>query len=166
MGESDEGGRPGADGGGDLVSVDLHQLVGSLSYKPGWTFRLHCEPSGNLAYYSDSRYDTTTYNTGVSVCASYFHVLAVTARVPDSSTGEMGLITHHFATPPPAVWDGMGEAGQRRWLLDQVLLVERHEACEFFTLDGERPFYPAHGDGNPYEVRDRSVPLAQARVSL
>ena len=36
--------------------------------------------------------------------------------------------------------------------------VERHEACEFFQIDGERPYAPHHGPGNdPYIVFDHGT---------
>jgi hypothetical protein len=45
------------------------------------------------------------------------------------------------------------ERSWRRWLLDRLLKVETHEACEFFQLDGERPYAPHHGPGwDPYMV--------------
>lgn len=51
---------------------------------------------------------------------------------------------------PPASYN---RQSWRRWLFEQVLLVERHEACEFFVVDGERPYAPRHGPGNdPYVV--------------
>ena len=34
-----------------------------------------------------------------------------------------------------------------------MLAIETHEACEFFQVDGVRPFVPNHGPGrNPYTV--------------
>jgi hypothetical protein len=57
---------------------------------------------------------------------------------------------HHYMPVPPAAFD---ERSWRRWLFEQVLLVERHEACEFFQIDGARPYPPHHGPGNdPYIV--------------
>jgi hypothetical protein len=52
-----------------------------------------------------------------------------------------------------------------RWVLDQVLLVESHECCEFFKLGGNRPFSPNHGPGrNPYSILEKgSVEDAKAR---
>jgi hypothetical protein len=39
----------------------------------------------------------------------------------------------------------------RRWLFDQIGLVELHERMEFFKIDGEPASPPAHGPGNdPY----------------
>ena len=58
----------------------------------------------------------------------------------------------HYFPVPPAAYD---VRSWRRWLLEQVLLVERHEACEFFQLAGDRPYAPSHGPGNdPYLIRE------------
>jgi len=59
---------------------------------------------------------------------------------------------NHYMPVPPAAFD---ERSWRRWLFDQCLLVERHEAMEFFAIDDERPYAPSHGPGNdPYIVRE------------
>jgi hypothetical protein len=55
---------------------------------------------------------------------------------------------NHYMIVPPAAFD---ERAWRRWVFDQVLLVEQHEACEFFQVDGQRPYAPHHAPGrNPY----------------
>ncbi len=59
---------------------------------------------------------------------------------------------HHYFPVPPAAYD---ERSWRRWLFDQIVLVERHEAAEFFKIDDERPYAPSHGPGNdPYLIRE------------
>ena len=75
---------------------------------------------------------------------------------------------NHYMPVPPAAYDGRS---WRRWLFDQVLLVERHEAMEFFALtttsdvdgftyDPVRPYAPSHGPGNdPYLVREVGTDL-------
>lgn len=43
-----------------------------------------------------------------------------------------------------------------RWVFDRLLECEQHEAAEFFTVAGARPFYPNHQDeGSPYVLVDR-----------
>jgi hypothetical protein len=75
--------------------------------------------------------------------------LIITAEVQDSYHDREINIAHLFPVPP-ATYD---RRSWQRWLLDQVLLVERHEACEFFKIDGERPYAPHHGPGNdPYII--------------
>lgn len=61
----------------------------------------------------------------------------------------------HFFPVPVATYDARS---WRRWLFDQLLRVELHEACEFFRLEdragtADRPFAPHHGPGrDPYTV--------------
>ena len=65
---------------------------------------------------------------------------------------------------PPAAFD---TRSWQRWLFDQLLLVEQHEAMEFFAIHdspgGEhavRPFAPSHGPGNsPYTVLEYATDL-------
>lgn len=62
---------------------------------------------------------------------------------------------HHYMPVPPAAFN---ERSWRHWLFEQVCLVERHEAMEFFKIDGKRPYAPLHGPGNdPYIVHERST---------
>jgi hypothetical protein len=69
---------------------------------------------------------------------------------PDSYHPERTIRVNHYLIVPAASYD---ERSWRRWLLDQVLLVESHEACEFFQIDGQRPFAPNHGPGrDPYTI--------------
>jgi hypothetical protein len=71
------------------------------------------------------------------------------------------LIDHQFQVP----WFVMGEAETLRWLLDNVLAVERHEACEWLQVDGIAPFMPEHGEGSdPYRIptRNGSSPTPEA----
>lgn len=80
--------------------------------------------------------------------------LCVFARTPDSLRPESQRVTQHMlelpATECPQAW--------ARWLLEQLLLIERHEACEFLQVGDGRPFWPHHQDqGSPYELVDRGV---------
>jgi hypothetical protein len=67
---------------------------------------------------------------------------------------------HHYMPVPPAAYNALS---WRRWLFDQLLLVERHECMEFFTLKPmaqgehwERPYAPHHGLGeDPYIVHEQ-----------
>jgi hypothetical protein len=47
--------------------------------------------------------------------------------------------------------DRLDRRGFARWAYARLLDAERHEAGEWFTVDGHRPFFPRHGDGDPYE---------------
>lgn len=111
----------------------LAQQVAELAYKPGWTFQLEDIDRGQ---------------------GSQGLTLVITTRGYNSYHPEQGqnYRVNHFMPVPPAAFDGRS---WRRWLLDQLLLVERHEACEFFQVGGERPYAPSHGPGNdPYLVRE------------
>lgn len=83
--------------------------------------------------------------------------LCITTRGVDSyhpERGETYRVRHYMPVPPAAY----NEKSWRRWLLEQILLVERHEACEFFKIDGIRPYAPLHGPGNdPYIIFERST---------
>jgi hypothetical protein len=68
--------------------------------------------------------------------------------------GETYRVNHYMLVPPAAY----NEVSWRRWLFEQCLLVERHECCEFFKIDGKRPYAPHHGPGNdPYVVFERGT---------
>ena len=103
------------------------ELVASLAYKPGWTFKLG---GPNRAY------------------------LCVFATTTDSMRPGTTRTTHHmFKIPPTATVD---LPSWSRWVLSQLLLAEQHEACEFLSVGGFRPFFPHHQDeGSPYELVDR-----------
>lgn len=79
--------------------------------------------------------------------------LCVFARTPDSLAPERMRVTQHQFEIP----DGQDRREFARWVFDRLLEVERHEAAEFFQVDGERPFWPGHGDGDPYAATERWV---------
>lgn len=125
----------------------LAELVAKLRYKRGWRFYL-----GNV--------DRGQGSKGLTL------IIEITGS--DSYHPEQQITVNHYMLVPPAAYDGRS---WRRWLFEQILLVERHEAMEFFTLvhrgpfikkDGtttetvdERPYAPSHGPGNdPYLVRE------------
>lgn len=100
--------------------------VSRLAYKPGWTFKR----GGPLGRY-----------------------LCVFAYTPDSGAPERNRRTQHMFNIPEDLDDDHAAA---RWVFECLLLVELHEAGEFFAVDGQRPFFPHHQDeGSPYELVDR-----------
>lgn len=116
----------------------LHDLVEQLTYKPGWTFTLVDMDRGQGSEGLTLDIVTLGYN-------SYRPEWGETYRV------------HHLMPVPPAAFD---ERAWRRWLLEQLLLVESHECCEFFQVAGDRPYAPSHGPGNdPYLVRELGTEL-------
>jgi hypothetical protein len=114
-----------------VYSEVLRELVKKLTYRPGWQFML-----GNIDRGQGSKGLTFVVTT-----------LGYDTYHPEN--GEHYRVHHYFPVPPAA----FDQRSWRRWLLEQILLIERHEACEFFQIDGERPYAPHHGPGNdPYIV--------------
>ena len=114
--------------------IILEALVGKLTYRPGWRIRL----------------DTIDRGQG-----SAGLTLIITTRGFDSYHPEDAYRVNHYMPVPPAAYN---EQSWRRWLFEQILLVERHECCEFFKIDGLRPYAPHHGPGNdPYVVFERGT---------
>jgi hypothetical protein len=112
---------------------ELRNLVSRLAYRPGWKIALEDIDRGQNSKGLTLIITTLGYD-------SYHPERGETYRV------------HHYMPVSPAAYD---ERSWRRWLFDQLLLVERHEAMEFFAIDGERPYAPSHGPGNdPYIVRE------------
>lgn len=130
----------------------LSRLVASLAYKKGWRFQL-------------ADLDRGQGSEGLT--------LVINITGPNSYRPWVTISVNHYMPVPPAAYD---MRSWRRWLLDQVLLVERHEACEFFRLHVDendnladadsgyaaRPYAPSHGPGNdPYLVRELGSDLDQ-----
>lgn len=112
----------------------LEKLIEKLEYKPRWTFTLEPQDRGQ---------------------GSHGFTLCICITTPDSYNHERLRSVMHYMPVPPAAYD---MRSWRRWLLEQILLVERHEACEFFTLDGKKPYAPHHGPGNdPYIIFDHGT---------
>jgi len=107
----------------------LYKLVENLQYKKGWRFSLHDLDRGQES-------------EGLTL------IINITA--PDSYHPDQTISVNHFMIVPPAAYD---ERSWTRWLLEQILLVEQHEACEFMVVAGHRPYAPHHGPGNnPYTI--------------
>jgi hypothetical protein len=117
---------------------ELADLVSKLKYRPGWTFSLLDEDRGQ---------------------GSKGLTLVILTKGYDSynpDAGE-GYRIYHYMLVPPASYDRRSWVN---WLFEQILLVERHECAEFFTIDGKRPRAPAHGPGSdPYLMLDHGTDL-------
>lgn len=116
----------------------LAELVERLEYRPNWRFRL-------------AHHDRGQDSIGLTL-------IIVTQGYDSYNPGDGETYrVQHFMPVPPAAYN---EQSWRRWLLEQCLLVERHECCEFFKIDGKRPYAPHHGPGNdPYIVFERGSDL-------
>ena len=99
----------------------------SLGYKPGWTFKLAVRADGDW--------------------------LCIRAVTVDSNNRTNTRATGHMFKLPE---EPMTLRQFARWAFDRCLLCELHEAGEFFSVDGFRPFFPNHQDeGSPYELVER-----------
>jgi hypothetical protein len=104
-------------------------LVAQLEYKPGWTVTLE-----DLERGQGSR--------GLTLC--------ILIRCADTYEPDKIRPVMHCMPVPPAAFN---EHSWRRWLFDQILKVEQHEAAEWFKIAGSRPYAPLHSPGNnPYTI--------------
>ncbi len=109
----------------------LAEMVEVLKYRPGWRFRLFDMDRGQGS-------------VGLTL------VIAVATTNSYPPYREMNV--QHLMPVPPAAFD---MRSWRRWLFDQCVLVDLHEGCEFFEVDGDKPYAPSHGFGqSPYLVRE------------
>lgn len=116
----------------------LADLVSNLKYRPGWRFYLEHTDRGQGSEGLTLKILSKGYDT--------YH--------PEQ--GENYRVWHYFPIPP-AAYD---RRSWQRWLLDRLLEVERHEACEFFQVGDKRPYAPHHGPGNdPYIIFDHGTDL-------
>lgn len=104
----------------------LADLVKNCKYRPGWLVKL----------------DTINRGQG-----SEGLTLVITTKGYDTYHQDQGQFyrVHHYMCVPPAAYN---LSAWRRWLFEQFVLVERHEAMEFFAINNRRPFAPHHGPGN------------------
>lgn len=117
--------------------TELFDLVDKCSYRPGWMVELVPD------------LDRGQGSEGLT--------LVITSLGYNSYHPEQGETyrVNHYMPVPPAAYD---RRSWQRWLLEQFLLVERHETCEFFTIDGDKPYAPHHGPGNdPYIIFDHGT---------
>jgi len=130
--------------------LSLQQVTGRARYKPGWSFTLRSgfTMSTGSCTWQEAPFPTSGTTAHTILLPPLF--LVICARVRDSGSGNEISLEHLFPVPdePAVPW--------QRWLLDRILDVERHEACEFFALGEERPFYPEHGpDARLYDIIER-----------
>lgn len=112
---------------------DLYDIVYSLKYRPGWTYRLD-----NIGRGQGS--------TGLT-----FIVQTVGYDTYNIDAGETYRVNHFFIVPTASY----NRQSWLRWVLDRFIDIETHEACEFMLVDGKRPFAPIHAPGfDPYVVRE------------
>lgn len=121
----------------------LASLIERLEYRPGWQFNLLV----NL--------DRGQGSEGLTFRAI--------GQYPDTYNPERIIRIQHFFPVPPAAYN---ETSWRRWIFERLLEIERHEAAEFFKIDGSRPYAPHHGPGNdPYIIFEHGTEL-EARTTF
>lgn len=109
--------------------LDLYDLVAELDYRRGWTFTL-------------ADMDRGQGSKGLT--------LEIRITCADSYDQDRHRTVLHYMPVPPAAYL---RRDWQRWLLEQILRVESHEACEFFTIGDVKPYAPNHGDGrDPYTI--------------
>lgn len=110
---------------------ELQDLVKKTKLEPGWQISLADIDRGQ----------------GSSGLTLVIRVLSFDTYHPEN--GRKYAVLHYFPVPPAA----FNRRSWQRWLLDRYLDVVQHEACEFFQIDGVRPYAPHHGPGNdPYII--------------
>jgi hypothetical protein len=121
-----------------LFPDELAELVASATYKPGWRVEL-------------ADMDRGQGSSGLT--------LRITATAVDTYDPGTPIAVWHFFPVPPAAYN---RQSWQRWLFEQILLVERHEAAEFFQVDGSRPYAPNHGPGwDPYLITELTTDEAR-----
>lgn len=115
--------------GAPPVYDELAGLLAGFRFRPGWTFEL-------ITYGAET-------------------MLAISCETIETHAVRPGLVGHKIPVPPRQE----SRAWWRRWLLDRIIDVETHEACEWFreVVEGVevRPFDPHHDPMQPaYAVRD------------
>ncbi len=114
----------------------LIDVVARVSYKPDWSFRV-ADIERPTEQCAGSR--------GLTLC--------IAAEVVNSYHPKHMTRVEHWLPVPPIAYD---RPTWERWVLDMILLVEQHEALEFFRVDGELIYGPAHGPlQNPYTIKRR-----------
>jgi hypothetical protein len=134
----------------DQNASRIHALIQCLTYKKGWSFALH-------AYQGHSRalqisVETVNSKDGQSEYETYNSYSYIKWDRFDRPTNVQHFTVVHRLPIPPYPIDDV-----ERWVLDQILKVETHEACEFFKVNGFQTYFPEHGaNSDPYKVERRS----------
>jgi hypothetical protein len=112
--------------------AELEDLINGFKYKPGWTFKLIAD-----------------LDRGQGSEGTTLDIVSRTYNSYHPNAGEAYYV-HHYVIVPPAAFN---RRSWRYWLLQRLIEIETHEACEFFQDGDERPFAPNHGPGNdPYMI--------------
>lgn len=107
----------------------LADLVDKCELEPGWRIVLVEEDRGQ----------------GSKGLTLEIVILGFNTYKPEE--GRTYRVRHLFPVPPAS----FNRRSWQRWLFDRYVDVLRHEAGEWFKVDGKRPYAPHHGPGeDPY----------------
>ena len=111
--------------GPEDAAAALASVVAQVAYKDGWRVWL-AYMKRPTEHYAGSE--------GLTLCIS--------ATVPDSTRPGEATHVEHWMAVPPTSWE---RPTWERWVLDQLILVETHEAMEFYSVGGHKCYFPSHG---------------------
>jgi hypothetical protein len=114
----------------DVVCVRdrIRTLLERVRYRPGWRIQ--------LASWDDLPPD-------VAIRTDMRLALRFTLRTRDTYHPERDIVISHLRPVAVSLVAYMTDERLVRWLFEEVMAVERHEAGEWFVLDGSRrPFDP------------------------
>lgn len=128
------------------AAAALEQVVSEVVYKDGWSIRLD---------YIERPTEQFAGSKGLT--------LRIGAAVPDSVRPGQTVQVEHWMSVPPTSWS---HDTWVRWVLDQLILVETHEAMEFYAVNGKKPYFPAHGPGrDPYAIELTDAEIERRRAA-
>lgn len=142
-----------------LPPKELVDMVKTLKYKEGWSFgvegpylvvRIVCEDSTGRIPKDDSQLDVDPF---FSRCFGFQDIFMLRQRPH--------YIVHTIEIPRALNYMVDSIRDIRRWLMDTIIRIETHEACEFFKLPMETggyyaPFFPHSEDHGVYAVVDKT----------
>jgi hypothetical protein len=127
----------------------LRALLSNVTYKKGWEFEVADFSECGRLFIRVFTDDSTGQHSSVDNFQQpededYYNFDALRLR-PARRTF---WVQHVFTIPHESVRIELD-----RFLLDCIIDVERHEAMEFFKIDGKAPFFPDHTpEGNAYAI--------------
>lgn len=111
--------------------LNIKELLKDVTYRDGW----------KLSVFAIGSHD------GVG---RIYSALKIEIECEDSQKDDKKIQLEHRFQIPPFLMD---EDETLRWILDCIITVERHEACEWLKVKGVSPFLPDHDfDGDPYRI--------------
>jgi hypothetical protein len=115
--------------------AELAALVFACTYRPGWEILLRVETRDP----ADTHGEETAGLT-----------LSIITDTINSYEPHQRIRVRHMFPVPAATYN---RESWQRWLFDCLTRVELHEAMEFYTISGVKPYAPNHGPGwDPYIV--------------